>query len=387
MGNSWLKFNSQRFRWLVQIAFFILTVFIGWRFYLFVRYCESGGTGTSISRPPGVEAFLPINALVSIKYFFLTGKIDQTHPAGFVIFCAILLTALVFRRGFCSWMCPVGTMSEWLWRLYDSLAMDFHIQPTGSISKRLRKKSFEIGFGKNIRIPRIADIVLRSCKYLLLAFFMHILFLMDKDGSSLTTVLQDAAPEKFYQNVPYFRVAAVKMMMFFTNISLLPLVIIIVLIIGSFINKNFWCRYFCPYGALIGILGWISPFRIARDKDLCIDCGKCTKACPVYITVENKDTISNPECLVCYDCVQACPKQGALDLKLIGLRAKIHYLVYAAILLGSFGILTTAGRLTGNWHTSITVPEFVHRIQHIHDPLYDHKQGKFATEKGTFEIK
>ncbi|MGR3310147.1 MAG: 4Fe-4S binding protein [Candidatus Brocadiales bacterium] len=376
MGNSWLKFNSHRLRWSVQIAFFILTVFIGWRFYLFVEFCESGGTGTFVPRPPGVEAFLPIGALMGAKYFFLTGIIEPIHPAGLVIFGTILLTAILFRRGFCSWMCPVGTMSEWLWRFYESIAMDFHVQPVGKLSKKLRKKGFKIGFGKNIRIPRIADMVLRSVKYLLLAFFMHIFFVLDR-----------ANLESFYENVPYIRVADVKMMKFFTEITMVPLAIIIFLVIGSLVNKNFWCRYLCPYGALLGIFGWISPFRIVRDKDKCIDCSKCTEACPAYIVVENKKTITDPECLVCYDCVPACPKPGALDLKLVGLNARIHYVLYAVILLGFFGTLTTAGRLTDNWQTSITVKEYVDRIQNINDPIYEHNQGKFATEKGTFEIK
>lgn len=387
----------------MQIAFFVLIVFIGWRFYLFVKFCESGGTGTFVPRPPGVEAFLPIGALVSIKYFFLTGIIDPIHPAGFVIFGAILLTALFFRRGFCSWMCPVGTISEWLWRGFKgifgntiSLPRITNVAPRSTkaiiiwvLSVLLFLLALSplmkwLPFSQWIYIPitvisiillaMFPDITLRSVKYLLLAFFLHIPFVMDK-----------AALESFYKNVPYIRVADVKMMKFFTDISLLTLTVVILLVIGSFINKNFWCRYFCPYGALLGILGWISPFRIARDKDLCIDCGKCTKACPVYITVETAKTVTNPECIVCYDCVQACPKPGALDLKLIGPRAKIHYAIYAAILLGFFGILTTTGRLTGNWHTSITVKEFVARVQNINDPLYDHKQGKFATEKGAFE--
>jgi polyferredoxin len=386
----------------VQIAFFILIAFIGWRFYLFVKYCEGGGIGVYVPRPPGVEAFLPIGALVSIKYYFLTGIIDPIHPAGFIIFVTILLSALFFRRGFCSWICPVGTISEWLWRGFKGIFGNTLVMPRiTNVAPRSTKAIIIwvlgvllfllalsplmkwLPFSQWIYIPitvisitllaMFPDITLRSVKYLLLAFFLHIPLVMDK-----------ALLESFYRDVPYIKVADVKMMKFFTEISTLTLIVVILFVIGSFINKNFWCRYFCPYGAVVGVLGWISPFRIARDKDLCIDCGKCTEACPVYITVENKNTISNPECLVCYDCVQACPKSGALDLKLIGPRAKIHYVVYAAILLVFFGILTTAGRLTGNWHTSVTVKEFVERIPNIHDPLYDHKQGKFSTEKGTF---
>src|SRR5574341_802695 len=113
------KFNSQRLRWSIQIAFLIVILVIGWQFYTFVKYCEAGGKGFYMPRPPGVESFLPISALMGTKYFFGTGKINPIHPAGFVIFGTLLLTALFFRRGFCGWICPVGTISEWEWRLGD----------------------------------------------------------------------------------------------------------------------------------------------------------------------------------------------------------------------------------------------------------------------------
>ena len=112
-------FNSQRVRWSVQIAFFIVVIVIGWQFYTFVKYCEAGGKGFYMPRPPGVESFLPISALMGTKYFFGAGKINPIHPAGFVIFGTLLLTALFFRRGFCGWICPIGTISEWEWRLGD----------------------------------------------------------------------------------------------------------------------------------------------------------------------------------------------------------------------------------------------------------------------------
>ena len=117
--SSWI--TSLRFRWFSQISFFIITIYIGWAFYLFVRYCESGGVTVYVARPPGVEAFLPIGAFMGLKYFLGTGAVDPLHPAGFIIFASILVTSLLFQRGFCSWICPVGTMSEWAWRFGDWL--------------------------------------------------------------------------------------------------------------------------------------------------------------------------------------------------------------------------------------------------------------------------
>ncbi|MBT6225283.1 MAG: hypothetical protein HOI47_01365, partial [Candidatus Scalindua sp.] len=60
--SSWI--TSLRFRWFSQISFFIITIYIGWSFYLFVRYCESGGVTAFVARPPGIEAFLPIGAFM-----------------------------------------------------------------------------------------------------------------------------------------------------------------------------------------------------------------------------------------------------------------------------------------------------------------------------------
>ena len=62
--------NSQKLRWSIQIAFFIVVLVIGWQFYTFVKYCEAGGKGFYLPRPPGVESFLPISALMGTKYFF-----------------------------------------------------------------------------------------------------------------------------------------------------------------------------------------------------------------------------------------------------------------------------------------------------------------------------
>ena len=125
-GNRQSWMTSLRFRWISQISFFILTIYVGWMFYLFVRFCETGGATAYVTRPPGVEAFLPIGAFMGLKYFLGTGKVDPLHPAGFVIFASILVTSLLFQRGFCSWICPVGTMSEWAWRFGDWIKSKFN---------------------------------------------------------------------------------------------------------------------------------------------------------------------------------------------------------------------------------------------------------------------
>jgi polyferredoxin len=176
------------------------------------------------------------------------------------------------------------------------------------------------------------------------------------------------------------KVADVRMLKFFINLSMLAIIILSVILVFSIFSKNYWCRYFCPYGALIGILGWASAFRIVRNKETCIDCSKCTIACPVHIEVEKKNTVYNLECLGCYDCVDSCPVDDTLDMKLMGYGKKIHYAVYAGLVVGLFVVFMNTARVTGYWHNNVPLQEYMERISDLDNPVYQHKQGKFEVE-------
>ena len=99
-----------------QIAFFAATIFVGIQFAAFIHQAQSTGPLT-FQRPPGVEAFLPIGALMGWKLFLATGLWDPVHPAAMVILGFAALTCFMLRKSFCSWICPLGSLSEWLWRL------------------------------------------------------------------------------------------------------------------------------------------------------------------------------------------------------------------------------------------------------------------------------
>ena len=71
------------------------------------------------------------------------------------------------------------------------------------------------------------------------------------------------------------------------------------------------------------------------------------------ILVEKKKHVLTHECVACYDCVNACPVNGALDMKLVGDRKKIHYGLYALMLVGLYVAVTNTARATGHWYTKI----------------------------------
>ncbi len=84
-------------RWF-QLVFLVITLAIGIQFTWFVFHLEKGIV-PDFNRPPGVEAFLPISALVSLKHTVSTWTINDIHPSGLVLFLIVCATALVVKKG------------------------------------------------------------------------------------------------------------------------------------------------------------------------------------------------------------------------------------------------------------------------------------------------
>src|SRR5215468_10725287 len=104
------------------------------------------------------------------------------------------------------------------------------------------------------------------------------------------------------------------MLDFFRHMSRTAAIVLGTLAIGSLFVPNLWCRYLCPYGALMGLAALASPLRIRRNPVSCIDCGKCAKACPSILPVDKLVTIASAECTGCLECVASCPAADALFL-------------------------------------------------------------------------
>ncbi|HSP90009.1 MAG TPA: 4Fe-4S binding protein [Vicinamibacterales bacterium] len=305
-----------------QAAFILLNLWIGARFYFFVRYYETGGQTVWVGRPPGVEGWLPIAGLMNLKYALQTGSVPEVHPAAMFLLVAFVAISFVLRKAFCSWLCPIGTLSEWLWEGGREM------------------------FGRNAQAPRWLDIPLRSLKYLLLGFF----------GYAVATM---TVPDLHgFITSPYGLVADVKMLNFFRRIGTTGALVIAVLLIGSVFVKNLWCRYLCPYGALVGLVSLFSPARIRREAGTCIDCAKCAKACPSLLPVDQLSTVKSAECTGCLECVAVCPAAGALRLSVGRSRAIPTWAVAAAIAAIFLGIVGYA-QVTGRWHSRI--PDAVYR--------------------------
>ncbi|MGA8729278.1 MAG: 4Fe-4S binding protein [Terracidiphilus sp.] len=330
--------GSRRIRRIVQWLFVALNGWLGIQFLLWVRYCERGGTGLSVPRPAGAEGWLPIAGLMNTKYFLLTGRVPAIHPAAMVLFIAFMLMSLLLKKAFCSWLCPVGTLSEHLWKL----------------GRRI--------FSRNLHPPKWLDIPLRGLKYVLLGFFVFVI------GGMSAEAIHD------FMSTPYGLVADVKMLNFFRDIGQTAVIVIALLVLLSMLIQNFWCRYLCPYGSLLGITSLLSPIKIRRDVEACIDCGKCARACPSRLPVDQLVQIRSVECAACMACVAACPAEHALQFSFASRKAStpaerwrrrvLSPIAVAATLACIFLGLVVVAKATGHWRTNLPPEAYMDLVSH-----------------------
>jgi polyferredoxin len=318
-------------RYAVQFGFLALTIFIGYRFYQFVLHFEAVGR-PFVERPSSVDGFLPIGGLMAFKFFLLTGIVEPMHPSGFIMFAAILGVSLVMKKGFCGWICPIGTLSQYVWMAGEKL------------------------FGRNFRIGPFTDISLRSIKYVLLGLFLFLIGIAMPPNMMALFFIAD-----------YYKIVDVRMLKFFTEMTMLTMGVLIALGALSLLYKNFWCRYLCPYGALLGLLSRFSPFKVRRNEEKCIHCHACTKNCPALIDVEKKETVKSEECFGCLTCVSRCPAEGALDLT-AGAGKKVRVVqpwLFPAVLIVLFYLVIGIGMATDKWHSKIPYEEYQRLIPEV----------------------
>jgi polyferredoxin len=262
---------------------------------------------------------------MNLKVLLYTGELPRIHPAGVFLLIAFLLISWLLRKSFCSWLCPVGTASEYLAKLGRKV------------------------FGRTFMLPKWLDIPVRSLKYVLMGLFLYVIAAMSVDQI------------RAFLSGPYGIVADVKMLNFFRTLTGAGIAVMVLLVVLSVLVKNFWCRYLCPYGGLLGLLAMLGPLRIKRDRVLCIDCGKCAKACPSALKVDQLVTVASAECTGCLSCVAACPVESALYMSLAGRRKVPVWAMAGAVAVLFLGCVVIARR-TGHWQTALPQKKYMELV-------------------------
>ena len=223
----------------------------------------------------GVDALCPFGGIETLWSLITAATLLQRIAVSSIILLGIVVaTALLFRRAFCGYVCPLGAIQEFSAKL-------------GSLIFR----------GKRPVMPTWVDRPARWLKYVVLAGFTIWTW------QAATLVLRPYDPWVAYMHITSTEVIAE---------FAVGLVVLGITVIGSVVYDRFFCKYACPMGAFLAAISWFSVFKVRRSADTCTNCSACDKVCPVNVTVSMVDVVSDPECINCNECVNVCPVKDTL---------------------------------------------------------------------------
>lgn len=258
----------------VQLAMFLLVAIIAVNHTL----SETGG-GIPLFSSASLHAVCPFGGVVSIYNLIGSGTfVKKIHESSIVLMTIVFVSSLFLGPLFCGWICPFGTFQEWI----------------SKIGKVILKKK------QNRLIPFKIDKYLRWLRYGVLSWVIYM--------TAVTGVL-------IFQDVdPYY-----SLFQFWTGEVALSGFIVLgsVIILSLFVERPF-CKYACPYGAVLGVFNLFRIIPLKRNKDTCINCKLCDKVCPMNITISTAVNVRDHQCISCYECTSdegVCPVPVTLEFR------------------------------------------------------------------------
>lgn len=269
------KIKSQNIiRHTVQVGAFLLIALVAFSKYL----AETGNDVLSFFNV-SLHAICPFGGVVSIYEMFTAGGlVHKVQDSSWILMILVFTSAVLFGAVFCGYICPFGSIQEWV----------------GKLGKRIFPHQY------NRLIPQKIDRGLRYLRYVVLALVIY------QTAISVKLMFQDYDP--------YFA-----LFNFFTNeVAITAYAILGVTLVLSLFIERPWCKYACPYGAVLGLFNTFRIFKIKRNEGTCVNCGLCDDTCPMNIKVSQTKTVRSHQCIGCYQCTSddQCPIKDTVIIAL-----------------------------------------------------------------------
>lgn len=266
--------QAQRMRRIVQTGFFALIALTS-----ISKFVSEKGLNIPFISDASLHTLCPFGGVVSVYQYVTEGAfVQKIHESAFVLMILVFLLSILFGPVFCGWFCPFGTLQEWI----------------GKLGKRIFGKRY------NHLIPNILDRILRYLRYAILIMVAYI--------------TAKTAKLSFQDIDPYYA-----LFNFFTGeVALSAIIVLTVVLLLSLAVERPWCKYACPYGALLGLTNLIRIFGIRRKASSCVGCKACDMACPMNIRVSTSKKVRDLQCISCMMCTSesACPVEDTVNMSL-----------------------------------------------------------------------
>lgn len=277
-----LRKSAVNIRHIVQSAFFVVVAVTAT-----VSALKERGIDVPLLNGVSLHGICPFGGVVSFYQLFTLGTLTKkVHESSVVLAVIGLLSALLAGPVICGWVCPFGTFQEWLAKL----------------GRRI------VGRRYNTFVPKKLDAVLRFLRYGVLAWVLYMTAITGK------LIFQDYDP---YFSLFNFWTGEVAVTGY--------VALVLVILLSLFIERPF-CKYACPYGALLGIFNLFRIFGIRRNATTCISCKACNRACPMNIEVMSGKAVKNHQCISCFECTseRACPVPATVEMVSLPAITKDH---------------------------------------------------------------
>jgi ferredoxin-type protein NapF len=267
---------------------------LGFFVYLFVRTSVA-----AVQRVP-VDLFLRVDPLAAIS-----AMIAQRRFALDLALWALPLLALtlVMGRVFCGWLCPLGTTID------GSDALFFRRRPRSPAAhERLRAWKFYVLIAVAVaalvgaQLAFWVDPIPLLVRSLTLGVLAPVHWLLGQLASVAPGLRRVESLGDFLAAPLHYRMNWAALAIFVGVLSL-----------GA-LSRRFWCRYLCPLGALLGLIGRWALVRKYVSADSCVKCMRCLPACDMGAISDDPTQYSGYECIDCFGCEAVCP-EAAISLR------------------------------------------------------------------------
>ncbi len=239
------------------------------------------------------ELFLSIDPLVSLS----TGIASRAWVWSLTSAGVILAVCVFIPRGFCGYLCPLGTLID----LFDWLI--------GRRVTRFRVSSD--GWWVHIKYYILLSVLIAAGFGVLLSGFVAAIPVITRGLLFVVAPFQNGAANGWHQ-VPSLHWGHVLSISLFFGVLCLGL-----------LRPRFWCKYVCPSGAVFS-LGNLLRVTERKVESSCIHCNKCVEICP-FDAIKPDFTTRTTDCTLCQTCGGVCPTQAitfvgrwaTLDLKAV----------------------------------------------------------------------